>query len=452
MGAVPRLPPGLVTVGRHRSERVGCGGHQSSLPPVVGLGTVTAVIPLEDAQTVVLEACPPLRPVVGAASARPSGWSSPPTSWPPRTCRRSPTRPSTATPCAPPTSPPPRSSCAWSASVAAGAEPYDQPVAARRGDPDHDRRADAGRRRRRGDGRGHRAARRRRPGAHGRAVGARRGRRAGPATTCARATPCSPPAPSSRPAVAGVLASINAATVPVVPGRSGRPCCRPATSWSTDGVAAAARADPREQPHDARSRCVAEAGCVVDRPRRGAATTRPCSRPRCATPRPTCDAVVTSGGVSMGDYDVVKAVLGRIADMRWMQIAIKPAKPFAFGLLGAATARRCSGCPGNPVSSLVSFELLARPALRRMMGHRHVARPQRRRRRRRRPAPPARRQDALRAGQRDVRRRRPRATCAGRAPRAATSWRPPPLADALAVCPTATASPPVADVAVLLLG
>jgi molybdenum cofactor synthesis domain-containing protein len=85
-----------------------------------------------------------------------------------------------------------------------------------------------------------------------------------------------------------------------------------------------------------------------------------------------CDAIVTSGGVSMGDYDVVKAVLGRIADMTWMQIAIKPAKPFAFGLLGGTPI---FGLPGNPVSSLVSFEMLARPALRRMMGHRRLARP-----------------------------------------------------------------------------
>ena len=85
----------------------------------------------------------------------------------------------------------------------------------------------------------------------------------------------------------------------------------------------------------------------------------------------TCDAVVTSGGVSMGDYDVVKAVLGRIADMRWMQVAIKPAKPFAFGMLDGTPL---FGLPGNPVSSLISFELLARPALRRMMGHHHVAR------------------------------------------------------------------------------
>ena len=85
-----------------------------------------------------------------------------------------------------------------------------------------------------------------------------------------------------------------------------------------------------------------------------------------------CDAIVTSGGVSMGDYDVVKAVLGRIAEMTWMQIAIKPAKPFAFGLLHGTPI---FGLPGNPVSSLVSFEMLARPALRRTMGHRRLARP-----------------------------------------------------------------------------
>jgi molybdopterin molybdotransferase len=86
----------------------------------------------------------------------------------------------------------------------------------------------------------------------------------------------------------------------------------------------------------------------------------------------TCDAIVTSGGVSMGDYDVVKAVLSRIADMRWMQIAIKPAKPFAFGLLNATPV---FGLPGNPVSSMVSFELFARPALLQMMGHSAIDRP-----------------------------------------------------------------------------
>jgi len=85
----------------------------------------------------------------------------------------------------------------------------------------------------------------------------------------------------------------------------------------------------------------------------------------------SCDAIVTSGGVSMGDYDVVKAVLSRIADMTWMQIAIKPAKPFAFGLLANRSGRSIPvfGLPGNPVSSMVSFEVLARPAIRLMMGH-----------------------------------------------------------------------------------
>ena len=86
-----------------------------------------------------------------------------------------------------------------------------------------------------------------------------------------------------------------------------------------------------------------------------------------------CDAIVTSGGVSMGDFDVVKAVLSRIAKMQWMQLAIKPAKPFAFGQLQASDSRVVPifGLPGNPVSSMISYELLARPALRKMMGHTH---------------------------------------------------------------------------------
>lgn len=85
-----------------------------------------------------------------------------------------------------------------------------------------------------------------------------------------------------------------------------------------------------------------------------------------------CDAIVTSGGVSMGDYDYVKAVLQRIGDMRWMQVAIKPAKPLAFGTIGEVPV---FGLPGNPVSSMVSFELFARTGLRSMMGHPDPVRP-----------------------------------------------------------------------------
>lgn len=89
-----------------------------------------------------------------------------------------------------------------------------------------------------------------------------------------------------------------------------------------------------------------------------------------------CEALVTSGGVSVGDRDAMKAVLEKLSDgtMRWMQVAIKPAKPFAFGVL------RRSGVPvfalpGNPVSAMVSFELFARPALRQMAGHAILDRP-----------------------------------------------------------------------------
>lgn len=88
-----------------------------------------------------------------------------------------------------------------------------------------------------------------------------------------------------------------------------------------------------------------------------------------------CDAVLCSGGVSMGAFDYVKVVLDRLGDMRWMQIAIKPAKPFAFGLVGETPV---FGLPGNPVSSMVSYELLARPSLRKMAGHTQFDRPIRR--------------------------------------------------------------------------
>ncbi|HKY67492.1 MAG TPA: gephyrin-like molybdotransferase Glp, partial [Acidimicrobiales bacterium] len=85
----------------------------------------------------------------------------------------------------------------------------------------------------------------------------------------------------------------------------------------------------------------------------------------------TCDAVLSSGGVSMGDVDLVRVVLDRIGDMRWMQVAIRPAKPLAFGLVDRPRGGRVPvfGLPGNPVSSLVSFSMFARPGLRRLAGY-----------------------------------------------------------------------------------
>lgn len=87
-----------------------------------------------------------------------------------------------------------------------------------------------------------------------------------------------------------------------------------------------------------------------------------------------CDVVLTSGGVSVGDYDYVKAALDRLAPagaFHWWQVAIKPAKPLAFGMVGDAAV---FGLPGNPVSSLVSFECFARPAILQMMGYTGAAR------------------------------------------------------------------------------
>lgn len=86
-----------------------------------------------------------------------------------------------------------------------------------------------------------------------------------------------------------------------------------------------------------------------------------------------CDAILTSGGVSVGDYDFVKAALDRLGVLRWSQVAIRPAKPLAFGVVDGTPV---FGLPGNPVSSLVSFELFARPALLQMSGHRAIHRPE----------------------------------------------------------------------------
>jgi molybdopterin molybdotransferase len=85
------------------------------------------------------------------------------------------------------------------------------------------------------------------------------------------------------------------------------------------------------------------------------------------------DAVLTSGGVSVGDYDYVKAALERLGSLTSWQVAIKPAKPLAFGVVGDVPV---FGLPGNPVSSLVSFECFARPALLQRMGHRDRFRPE----------------------------------------------------------------------------
>ena len=86
------------------------------------------------------------------------------------------------------------------------------------------------------------------------------------------------------------------------------------------------------------------------------------------------DVVVTSGGVSMGDYDVVKDVLGRLGTVQFAEVAMQPGKPQGFGTIGEDDTPIFT-LPGNPVSAYISFEVFVLPALRRMMGKLPYRRP-----------------------------------------------------------------------------
>jgi molybdopterin molybdotransferase len=86
------------------------------------------------------------------------------------------------------------------------------------------------------------------------------------------------------------------------------------------------------------------------------------------------DLLVTSGGVSVGAYDVVKEVLSRLGTVSFERVAMQPGMPQAFGTIGP-DATPVFGLPGNPVSALVSFEAFVRPALRTMIGATPVQRP-----------------------------------------------------------------------------
>ena len=88
------------------------------------------------------------------------------------------------------------------------------------------------------------------------------------------------------------------------------------------------------------------------------------------------DAIVTSGGVSVGDHDHLKPVLSELGTIDFWAIAIRPGRPLAFGELKDGDRRvPIFGLPGNTVSALLTFEIFVRPALLRMQGRAHVARP-----------------------------------------------------------------------------
>jgi molybdopterin molybdotransferase len=92
------------------------------------------------------------------------------------------------------------------------------------------------------------------------------------------------------------------------------------------------------------------------------------------------DILITSGGVSKGDYDMVKDVLADHGEVGFWTVRMKPGKPIAFGIIKKTEGGREKkvphlGLPGNPVSSMVTFEQFARPALLKMMGKKILAKP-----------------------------------------------------------------------------
>src|SRR5947209_523052 len=87
----------------------------------------------------------------------------------------------------------------------------------------------------------------------------------------------------------------------------------------------------------------------------------------------TCDLILTSGGVSVGDFDLVKNIMQEQGQINFWRINMRPGKPVAFGHIGNVPLL---GLPGNPVSSAVTFELFGRPVIRKMMGHTRLFKPQ----------------------------------------------------------------------------
>jgi molybdopterin molybdotransferase len=79
------------------------------------------------------------------------------------------------------------------------------------------------------------------------------------------------------------------------------------------------------------------------------------------------DLLITSAGISVGEHDFVREVLDALGlDLKFWRIRMRPGAPVGFGLLGG---RPWIGLPGNPVSTMVTYELFVRPALRRLQGH-----------------------------------------------------------------------------------
>ena len=172
------------------------------------------------------------------------------------------------------------------------------------------------------------------------------------------------------PAVVGLLASVGAATVPVyrkprvailatgdelvdVDERPGPGQIRNTNGYANRAQVLAAGGEPLQLPiardTEAQLRAQIEAGLDWQ-----------------------ADLFLTSGGVSVGDYDVVKTVLESMGAMQFWRVKMKPGKPIAFGHIRDVPL---IGLPGNPVSAMVCFELFGRPALLKMQGRTALFKP-----------------------------------------------------------------------------
>lgn len=181
-----------------------------------------------------------------------------------------------------------------------------------------------------------------------------------------------------RPAEAGVMASLGLSKARVIR--------RPVVAVLSTGDELTAVGDPLTPGHiyDSNSSGVAAAVIaaggvprIIGIARDNLDDLHRCIDAACDVSGIGADLLVTSAGVSKGDYDMVKDVLEQRGDMSFWSVRMRPAKPLAFGLLHRKNRRPLPllGLPGNPVSALLAFEMFGRPAVRRMLGRDLLARP-----------------------------------------------------------------------------
>ena len=176
-----------------------------------------------------------------------------------------------------------------------------------------------------------------------------------------------------RPAEAGVMASLGLATARVIR--------RPVVAVLSTGDELTPTGESLTPGHiyDSNSSSIAAAVIAAGGTPRmiGIARDNLDDLHRCIDEASDADLLVTSAGVSKGDYDMVKDVLEQRGDMNFWSVRMRPAKPLAFGLIHTQQGRPLPllGLPGNPVSALLAFEMFGRPAIRRMLGRDLLARP-----------------------------------------------------------------------------